>query len=280
MDRVRWRRPTPAELPTIEQRLVTWPCEVGGSVRHMFVLACLETSGVDIVRVATDHHGGWALALLHPGRLLVACGDASVVAKAGVPSRRWRLMVGDAPPSDAVIESLGQQSSIKIHHQRYFTLDPDRLPSEAELPNPGIRRAVKDDLPVLADLAVQLHLDDEFGPAPGARGRKSYLERLSRSIDAGLVDVVGPIGRPVIKVERAVASRRWGVQLAGIVASPDARAQGLGRSAVAAVVRQAMARDARRPVALHVRAANTQAIRAYEAAGFENKEEWRLVLRW
>lgn len=279
-DRTRWRRPDAAELPTIVQRLTTWPCDVGGAVRHMFVLACIETSGTDMIRVATDRRDRWALALVHPGRLLVACGEPSVVERAGMPSRRWRLMVGDAAASDGILANLGSTSNTKVHHQRYFTVDPDRVPSEAEVPDPGVRRAVQEDLPVLADLAVQLHVDDQFGPHPGSRGRRSYADRLARSVDAGLVSVVGPVGRPVLKVERAVSSRRWGVQLAGIVVSPEARNAGLGRQSVAAVVREALARDARRPVALHVRAANTPAIRAYEQAGFVDREEWRLVLRW
>lgn len=277
--RVRWRRPGIEELPTLERRLAEWPADIGGNLRHMFVLACMETSRVDMLRVATDRRDDWALVLIHPGRLLVACGDPNVIRAAGVPSRRWRLMVGDAAASDAIIEVMGSSDGLKVHHQRLLVVDPALVPTADRLPDPGVRPATREDLPGLADLAVQLHVDDEFGPDPGARGRKSYADRLARSVTAGLVWVVGAPGRPVMKVERAVSSRRWGVQLAGIVVTPEHRGSGLGSAAVAAMVRDALTRHERRPVTLHVRAANTPAIRAYERAGFEDAEEWRLVLR-
>jgi ribosomal protein S18 acetylase RimI-like enzyme len=84
----------------------------------------------------------------------------------------------------------------------------------------------------------------------------------------------------VLKLERSVSSRRWGVQLAGIVVDPKARYQGLGRAAVAAAVRAALAEGPPgRLVSLHVRADNRAALVAYEAAGFIDREPWRLAVR-
>ena len=91
---------------------------------------------------------------------------------------------------------------------------------------------------------------------------------------------IGPVGAPVFKLERSVSSQRWGVQLAGIVADPSVRAQGIGRAAVATAVRAALREgSARRAVSLHVRADNTPALRAYAAAGFVDREPWRLAVR-
>ena len=103
---------------------------------------------------------------------------------------------------------------------------------------------------------------------------------MARSVDQGVVWVVGPLGRPVAKIERSVSSPRWGVQLAGIVVDDRYRGSGLGRQLVAAAVRDALREGGTtRPVSLHVRAANTPAHRAYRAAGFVDREEWRLAVR-
>ncbi len=118
------------------------------------------------------------------------------------------------------------------------------------------------------------------GHDPGRVGERGYRQRLEQTVRQGLVSCVGPIGDPVLKLERSVSSRRWGVQLAGIVADPDVRAAGLGRAAVAAAVRGAMTEGPRdRAISLHVRADNAPALAAYAAAGFVDREAWRLVVR-
>jgi len=246
----------------------------------MFPLACLDASGVDVVRVAGDGADRWALAVVHPGRVLIPCGDPEVIAVAGTPTRRWRLLVGDVGAASPLVDHGAAPAGAVVHVQRFFTVDPDRVPDESELPDPGLRRAEAADVDALGELAVQLHVDDEFGPEPGWTARRGYRDRMERSVEAGLVWVVGPVGQPVCKVERSVSSSRWGVQLAGIVVDPARRDQGIGRAAVAAAVRDALREVATaRPISLHVRAANTRAHRAYEAAGFVDREEWRLAVR-
>lgn len=276
--RLRWRVCTPGELETVVARLSQWPCEVGGAVRHMFPLATIEQLGHGPVRLASDDER-WAAAIVFPGSLVVPCGDADAIASAGTPTRRWRLLVGDAGAADAVLDRSGPDPALRVHHQRFFTVDPDHVPDVAELPDPGLRRAQVADIGALAELAVQLHVDDEFGPDPGRAGLRGYRLRLEQTVRQGLVYCVGPVGDPVLKLERSVSSRRFGVQLAGIVVAPRARHEGLGRAAVAAAVRQALREAARRPVSLHVRASNAVAIAAYEAAGFRDREEWRLAVR-
>lgn len=273
----RWRPAAPADLEDAVTRLREWPCEVGGAVRHMFGLSAVEAQGPRVLRIASAE-GRWAAAVVFPGRLVVPCGDPEVIAAAGQPTRRWRLLVGDAAAGDALLASAGD--GLRVHVQRFMTVDHDRVPTAAEVPDPGLRRGVPDDVPVLAELAVRLHVDDRFGPDPGRAGRRGYARRLAEGVDRGLVRCVGPVGAPVCKLERSVSSRRYGVQLAGIVVDPALRGQGIGRAAVAAAVREALAEGpSHRPVTLHVRQDNEPALRAYAAAGFVDREEWRLAVR-
>lgn len=287
MRRLRWRRAGAGELPTIVDRLAGWPAPAGGVARHLFALSAIESYGHDPIRIAADADR-WAVAVVFPGRLVVPCGDAEAVRAAGTPARRWRLLVGDPGPCDAVLDRLRPAPGLVVHDQRYLTIDPDRVPGEAELPDPGLRRAVPADLPALARLAVQLHIDDHFGPDPGRAGFQGYRDRLTVTVRQGLVYAVGPVGAPVLKIERSVSSRRWGVQLAGIVADPTVRGAGLGRAAVATAVRAALRdpgslppeqRSSGRVVSLHVRTDNAPALAAYAAAGFVDREPWRLAVR-
>lgn len=277
--RLRWRRAGTGELETIVSRLEGWPSPSGGAVRHMYALSVIETQGVGQIRLATDDHR-WAAVVVFPNRLVVPCGDASAIEEAGTPARRWRLMVGDIAAGDAVLRNTAPDQALVVHDQRFFVVDRDRVPTEAELPDPGLRRAEAEDLDALAELAVQLHVDDRFGPDPGRIGWRGYRQRLEGTVRQGLAYCVGPVGQPVMKLERSVSSRRWGVQLAGIVVAPEFRGQGLGRAAVAAAVRAALAEGPRgRNVTLHVRADNPAAHTAYHHAGFVDREAWRLAVR-
>lgn len=277
--RLRWRGCTPGEVETVTARLADWPCAVGGAVRHMFALATLESQGHAPVRLASDDER-WAAAIVFPGRLIVPCGDASAIADAGLPTRRWRLMVSDAATVDVLLGAYRHDPNVRIHHQRLLSVDHTAVPSQAEVPDPGLRRAEPADIAALAELAVRLHVDDDFGPDPGRAGLRGYAQRLESTVRQGLVWCVGPVGAPVLKLERSVSSPRWGVQLAGIVVAPQARGAGLGTAAVAQAVREALAEGpAGRPVTLHVRADNVAALRAYAHAGFVDREEWRLAVR-
>ncbi len=282
----RWRQPDPAEIDEIRTRLEQWDCPVGGQVRHMFALSALENYGTEPLRVV-EHRGAWAVAVVFPGRLVAPAGDPSAIRAAGSPTRRWRLLVGDAAAADALLAAYGvtepgaqrDDGTLRIHVQRLMTVEHATVPTEQALPDPGLRLAEAKDLPALAELAVQLHVDDRFGPNPGRAGLRGYRARLEDSVHRGLVRCVGPIGDPLVKIERSVSSRRYGVQLAGIVARPQVRGQGLGRAAVAAAVREALGEGpADRPVTLHVRYDNRAAIRAYLGSGFVDREEWRLAV--
>lgn len=275
----RWSRLRPEDVGDAVERLTTWPCEVGGATRYMFALAALERFGADVARVAR-RGTAWSCCVVLPGKVVVPCGDPDVLVSARSPVRRWRLVVSDAAAVDAMIGAADRDPGVRVHHQRLLQVDPERVPDVTSLPDPGLRRATLVDLDALAALAVDLHVDDGFGPDPGPSGLRGYAARIEESIKRGVVWCVGPHGRPVAKVERSVSSDRYGVQLSGIVVSRGVRGQHLGRAAVAAAVRAALAEgEEGRIVSLHVRAANTPALRAYEAAGFVDREEWRLAVR-
>jgi ribosomal protein S18 acetylase RimI-like enzyme len=277
--RLRWRRATSGELETVSGRLERWPSPAGGAARHMFALSAIESFGAEPLRIAADDDR-WAVAVVFPGRLMVPCGDPDAIRAAAPPARRWRLLVGDVEAGDAMLDRTGVDEGLIVHDQRFLTVEHDRVPDASEMADPGLRRAEVADVDGLADLAVRLHVDDQFGPHPGRAGWRGYRARLETTVQQGLVYCVGPIGSPVFKLERSVSSRRFGVQLAGIVADPGVRGQGIGRGAVAAAVRSALVEGPRdRPVSLHVRADNATAIATYQAAGFLDREAWRLAVR-
>jgi len=279
----RWRRLRPGELPAVVALLEAWPAPAGGAVRHIFPLAAIDSSGESMVRLtgAVDDRredGSARLAVVvRVGRdVLAVAGDGRAIARAVGPAPTWRLLIGDAAAADALL-ARGVRGGRIVHDQRYLLADAAAVPDAAAIPDPGVRRAEVADVEALADLAVRLHIDDGFGPDPGPVGRRGYRERLAVSVRTGVVDVVGPVGAPIAKLERSVDHPRYGVQLAGIVVDPAHRGQGIGRGIVAVATRRALAHAAR-PVTLHTRADNASALAAYAAAGFHVVEPWRLAV--
>lgn len=274
----RWRRVSPDELGAVRERLASWPCPPGGAVRHMFPLATIDDRGASAVRVV-EEDGLWAACIVLPRRLLVPGGDPGLIRRAGLPIRRWRLVVGDAAAADGLLDPYRDDPAVTVHVQRFQTVDPELVPGEDEVADPGLRRALPADVEGLAQLAVQLHIDDDYGPDPGRSGLQAYRERMSKAVENRTVVCVGEPGDPVAKLEYAVDSPRWGSQLSGIVVRPDARGAGLGFGAVTAAVRRCLRVHGGLPVTLHVRAENRAALRTYRGAGFVDREEWRLAVR-
>jgi len=279
----RWRRPRPGELPAVVALLETWPAPAGGAVRHLFPLAAIDSAGEGMVRLtgaADDRREDGSARLgvvVRVGRdVLAVAGDARSIARAVGPSPTWRLLVGDVLAADALL-GRGVLSGRIVHDQRYLVADPDGVPGVGDVPDPGVRRGEPADVEALADLAVRLHVDDGFGPDPGVAGRRGYRERLAVSVRSGVVDVVGPVGAPVAKLERSVDHPRYGVQLAGIVVDPAHRGRGIASGLVAVATRRAMAQGPR-TVTLHTRAQNAPALAAYARAGFQVVEPWRLAV--
>jgi ribosomal protein S18 acetylase RimI-like enzyme len=286
----RWRRPRGDELSALVDVLEGWPAPAGGAVRHLLPLAAIDSGGPANVRltgapgdVRDDGTADIGVAVRVARDVLAVAGDGSAIARAVGPTPTWRLLVGDAAAADALLARRVRGHGSRVHDQRYLAADIGAVPDEVAVPDPGVRPAQEADVEALADLAVRLHIEDGFGPDPGPAGRRGYRERLAVSVRSGVIDVIGPVGRPVAKLERSVDHPRYGVQLAGIVVDPAHRGQGLGRGLVAVVTRRVIAaRWALGAVApaitLHTRTANTPALSAYAAAGFRVVEEWRLAV--
>jgi ribosomal protein S18 acetylase RimI-like enzyme len=284
LGRRRWRRPGEDELERLVELLAGWPSPSGRGVRHMFALAAMETVGAGSVRVTgdveevdPDGRAAGAVMVRVSRDVLTVCGDAEAVRRAVGVVPPWRLLVGDRSACDALLATNLRPGRI-VHAQRFLTVEPAEVPDPATVPEPGRRRAEPEDLEALARLAVQLHIDDGFGPDPGPTGLRGYLARLTTSVRAGVVDCIGPLGAPIAKLERSVTSPRWGVQLAGIVVDPAHRGRGVATGLVASAVREVL-RWRPVPISLHTREDNAAALHAYTVAGFRDREPWRLAVR-
>jgi co-chaperonin GroES (HSP10)/GNAT superfamily N-acetyltransferase len=262
--RLRWRRVGAGELETIADRLAAWPAPAGGAARHMFALSTIESFGAEPLRLAADDDR-WALAVVFPGRLLIPCGDAEAIAAAPAASRRWRLMVGDVAAGDA-LSRVTPDPGLIVHDQRFLTVDPTGCRTSANCPIPGCDGRRRRPRPSRrARGAAARRRPVRAAPRPAGLARLPAADR-DHGARSGLVWCVGPVGAPVFKLERSVSSGRYGVQLAGIVADPEARGQGLGRSAVAAAVRGALLEGSRDRASACTSGPTTRRRRAYDAA--------------
>lgn len=275
---IRWRKPTAAEVPTIVARLENWEAAPSGLARHANVLEAIERQGALELLVATDG-GRWGVVLLSATGVAVPCGDPQLFAAApSLPT--WRLLVGAKDVALAVLNNGPAKPTTIVHEQAFYTLD---APVFYDLTSPGdvaLRLASLEDLDGLAELAVQLHVDDGFGPDPGWRGVRGYRHRFEQIISDNRVFCVGPVGRPIAKIERSAASSRYGVQFSGIVVDRAHRGQGVATRALFEAVRQTMGTPAiSGPVSLHLRRLNDVARTVYERVGFRFQEAWVLAIR-
>ena len=275
---VKWRRPSVAELPTIVSRLENWEATPSGLARHANVLETVERYGVGELLVASDG-GRWAVVLLTATGVAVPCGDPQLFANAP-PLPAWRLIVGARDVVLAALANGATRPPTIVHEQAFYTLDATAFRALPAPDDAALRFATAEDLDGLAELAVQLHIDDGFGPDPGARGLRGYRNRFAQIIADDRVWCVGPVGQPYDKIERSEPSSRYGVQLSGIVVDRAHRGQGLATAAMYAAVKQTLSNPAiNGPISLHLRSDNEAARTVYERVGFGFQEPWILAIR-
>ncbi|MDG4802327.1 DUF4081 domain-containing GNAT family N-acetyltransferase [Micromonospora sp. WMMD980] len=133
-------------------------------------------------------------------------------------------------------------------------------------PDPQVRRVRADEVDRLFPAAVAMYTE-EVGVSPMAEdGGRGYRRRVTELVRAGRAYARIVDGRVVFKAELAVVTRRT-AQIQGVWVAPEWRGRGIAAAAMAAVVRDALARVAP-TVSLYVNDFNLPARRVYERCGF------------
>jgi ribosomal protein S18 acetylase RimI-like enzyme len=137
-------------------------------------------------------------------------------------------------------------------------------------PEPRLRLAVHEDVPVLVDLAARAY-KEETGDDPLATMGEGYVRHVTQAVGEGRSYVIEDRGRLVFKADLS-ARCPLGAQIVGVFTEPDRRGQGFARRGVAEIVRRLTLPSPAGPglpaVCLFVREDNAPARRAYERAGF------------
>lgn len=133
-------------------------------------------------------------------------------------------------------------------------------------PDPQVRRVRAAEIEQLFPAAVAMYTE-EVGVSPLAEdGGRGYRRRVGDLVRAGRAYARFVDGRVVFKAELAVVTRRT-AQVQGVWVAPEWRGRGIATAAMAAVVRDALARVAP-TVSLYVNDFNLPARRVYERCGF------------
>ena len=210
---------------------------------------------------------------------LVPAGDAAAGPAFAAAAERagWRVLVGDAPLSEALLDAYPRGLFRRRPAGREQRFMATTAPSD--LPRPlGFRRGTYEDVPVLTDFACALHVEDQMGPPLARSTRPAVRARMADSVAHGLTYVVERDRVVVAKFDLSLHSRDRGAQIAGVYVEPDYRGQGITTGAIAAMVRELLL-DGLPGVTLHVRADNAAAIAAYRKAGLTDRGAWTLAIR-
>lgn len=175
---------------------------------------------------------------------------------------RPEIAVGPRAAVDALAVSWGDP--IGWHDQRLYRCTQ---PESTVLP---VQHAHASDIDALIPMLQSMEREDLGRELSEADAR----ERLEQRIAEGRqwVHIVDDTIRFTIQVG---THSTHGCQLGGTYVPPAHRGQGIARRATAAVCRHLLRRH--RVVTLHVREANTPAVRAYEAAGFVPHAPYRVA---
>lgn len=224
-------------------------------------------------------HDVRAVLYVSPIGTLVPSGDPAAGPAFASAAERvgWRVLVGDAPLSEALLDAYPRglfRRRPSGREQRFMA-----AVEASDLPRPvGFRRATYEDVSVLTEFACALHVEDQMGPALSRTARPSVRARMADSVAHGLTYVVERNRYVVAKFDVSLRSETRGAQIAGVYVDPDYRGSGITAQAVAAIIRE-LARERIPGVTLHVRADNTPAIAAYRRAGMVDRGSWTLAIR-
>lgn len=149
----------------------------------------------------------------------------------------------------------------------------DRMPDVP--PDPRVRRVLIDELDTLYPASVAM-FTEEVGESPEVHGRHSYRARVAQLISRGWAFAIIEDGEVLFKAEVGAATAS-ACQVQGVYVRPDLRGQGIASRAMASVVRIAR-RYIAASVSLYVNHHNVAARRAYERAGFTQRETFASIL--
>ena len=210
---------------------------------------------------------------------LVPAGDPAAGPAFAAAAERagWRVLVGDAPLSETLLDAYPRGLFRRRpggREQRFMATQ-----RAVDLPRPvGFRRGTYEDVPVLTDFACALHVEDKMGPPLARSTRPAVRARMADSVAHGLTYVVERDRKVVAKFDLSLHSRLRGAQIAGVFVDHEYRGQGITTGAVAAITKELLA-DGLPGVTLHVRADNAPAIAAYRRAGLDDRGAWTLAIR-
>ena len=211
---------------------------------------------------------------------LVPAGDpqAGPAFAAAAERAGWRVLVGDGPISEALLDAYprGLFRRRPAGREQRFMATASPPPSVAR---PfGFRRATYEDVPTLTEFACDLHVEDLMGPPLARSTRPAVRARMADSVARGATYVVERERAVVAKFDFSLYSRTRGAQIAGVYVRREFRGQGITSGAVATMVADVLA-DGLPGVTLHVRADNAPAIAAYRRAGMADLASWSLAIR-
>lgn len=211
---------------------------------------------------------------------LVPAGDPGAGPAFATAAERagWRVLVGDAPLSEALLDAYPRglfRRRPNGREQRFMLASEQSVAVDRPA---GFRRATYEDVPTLTEFACALHVEDQMGPPLARSTRPAVRARMADSVAHGLTYVVERDRAVVAKFDLSLHSRLRGAQIAGVYVDPQYRGRGITSGGVAAIIRELL-RDGLPGVTLHVRADNLAAIAAYRRAGMVDAGAWTLAIR-
>ena len=226
----------------------------------------------------SSRHRLESLCWLGANLIPVHAGPAAVAAFAAAAADQPRLCSSLVGESEAVLgmwENLasvwGPARDVRPCQPLLATWTPPSIPAD-----PTVRLVRPHEIDVLFPAAVAMYTE-EVGVSPlTGDGGRDYRERIVDLVRhrRAYAKFVG--GRVVFKAELAVVTRHT-AQVQGVWVAPEWRGRGLGTTAMAAVVRDALRRVAP-SVSLYVNDYNLPARTVYERCGFHRAGTFATVL--
>lgn len=258
-------------MPALEELLL------GEPETNLFLLGYMDAVPV--------HHAHWygavqgervvAAVLVVPGRLAVPFApDPSHAARLGAllqGRHRPSMMVGPREACDAFWWAWAPGTPIARWNDQRLLVCHEAPPGG---PVPGFRRARPDELAEVIRLSAAMECED-IGRRPLDEDAVGFAAVVQRRIEHGQTWILERERRIAFLINVGT-STTWGVQVGGTYVPPDLRGRGLAREGMTEMVRRLRARHP--VVTLHVNAANTPAMRTYQATGFREHALFRLIL--